>query len=166
MTTGSRKARPTVRTFAVPCATSGCESVFIFPGGTVSDFLASFDEAHQQGWLCLMKTVLDMTCPKCRVRRSLQRHQLMLRRLQNQPEWKRDIVVFAWAAMADITNDDYLKNTDMPMWLDSLLGKETTANAEHVRQALEHMHSSLRRYRRNPNAAEAARLAVVAVKRT
>lgn len=112
-----------------------------------------------------MKNVLDMTCPDCNRRsRALQQHEVMRRRLAKQPEWKRDIVVFAWAAMADITDDDYLRTTDMPMWLDSLLGNETTAVAAHVREALEHMHSTLSRYKPNWNATEAARLAGDAVR--
>lgn len=160
------KSDQSVRAFTLRCATEGCESVFTFAGGSVSDFLTAFEQAHHQGWLCLMKTVLDMTCPNCNRRpRAIQSHQVMRRRLLKQPEWKRDIVVFAWAAMADIADNEYLRAYDMPMWLDSLLGKETTANAEHVRQALEHMHSNLGRYSDRPNAARAARLAGAAVGR-
>ena len=161
--------RPTqmIRAFSISCATEGCESTFTFRGGSVPEFLDLFEQAHQQRWLCLMKNVLYMTCPQCNRRpRALQEHQVMRRRLLNQPQWKQDIVVFAWAAMADIASDDYLRTTDMPMWLDALLGNETTAKAEHVRQALEHMHSTLGRYRQNPNAAEAARLAGAAVNKS
>jgi hypothetical protein len=164
MTIPQRQPGVTVDSFAIPCATEGCDSIFAFSGGSVSQFMENFDTAHQQGWLCRMKTVLDMTCPECNRRpRALQQHQVMRRRLAKQPKWKRDIVVFAWAAMADI-DDDYLRTTDMPMWLDSLLGNETTPTAEHVRNALEHMESALGYYKQNWNATEAARLAGDAVR--
>jgi hypothetical protein len=83
----------------------------------------------------------------------------------DQPAWKRDIVIFAWAAMADITNDTYLRETDMPMWLDSLLGQETTAKAEHVSHALRHMSTAFRNYPENANARTAAELADAARRR-
>lgn len=137
----------------------------MFAGGSVAEFMENFETAHQEGWLCLMKTVLEMTCPRCNRRpRALQQHQVMRRRLAKQPEWKRDVVVFAWAAMADITDDEYLRITDMPMWLDSLLGNETTATAAHVSGALERMNSTLSRYTDHRNAQVAARLAGEAVR--
>jgi hypothetical protein len=132
-----------VSPFGLRCAADGCSSEFAFTGGTVVDFIGVFAAAHREGWLCLMRTVLDVTCPECNRRpRAIQKHQVM-RRLAAQPEWKRNIVVLAWASMAEIRDDDYLRETDMPMWLGALLGDEVGADAAHVRNALEHMHSTL-----------------------
>lgn len=130
------------------------------------EFIDAFDAAHEEGWLCLMKSVLEMTCRGCSARfRSVQWHQVMRRKLADQPEWKRDIVVFAWAAMADIKDNDYLRETDMPIWLHALLGSEKTPRAGHVRPTLEHLQWTLERYQDRPNAAEAARLAGLALGR-
>lgn len=85
--------------------------------------------------------------------------------MADQPAWKRDIVIFAWAAMADISKDTYLRETDMPIWLGCLLGRETTARAEHVSHALRHMATALRNYGENANAITAAELADAALRR-
>jgi 7,8-dihydro-6-hydroxymethylpterin-pyrophosphokinase len=89
----------------------------------------------------------------------------MRRRLSDQPPWKRDIVVYAWAAMASIPDDEHLRTTDMPQWLNALLQGDTTPNVERLHQALEHMSRELERYSDNPNALEAARLAKLALAR-
>jgi hypothetical protein len=165
MSVEPRQQEQMVHGFALACATPECDAHFDFGGGTVADFVTAFGAAHEQGWLCLMRSVLDMTCPRCNRRpRSIQRHQVMRRRLATQPEWKRDIVVLAWAAMADIHDSEYLRETDMPTWLNVLLGSETI-NANHVRHSLEHLRSTLGGYTDQPNAVAAAALAEVALSR-
>lgn len=156
---------PRIESVTVKCASAGCNSQLTLPGGTAVEFFERFEAAHFEGWLCLVKTPFDITCPSCNEKRprTLQRHQVLREKLADQPTWKRDIALAVWAAMSHV-NDSYLRETEMPAALSALLGKETATGAAHVRQALEHIDRAFSR-REHPNAAEAARLANVALAR-
>jgi len=150
-----------IQPFALKCTTSECRSLFEFPGGAISEFIDAFDAAYHAGWICLMEDILAMTCPACVAtsHRRLLDHHLMRNRLVGQPDWKRDIIVSAWAAMTRIHDNEYLRDTDMPGWLNALLGKETTARGAHVRHTLEHLSWNLNRYQNLPDAIQASSLA-------
>ena len=148
-----------IRALSVKCATDGCSSSFTFSGGTAGEFFAAFEEAHFEGWLCLVKTPFDVKCPACTGRefRTYQRHQVLRDKLTDEPEWKRDLILAVWAAMPD-RNDEYLRETEMPTAVRALLGKETLKSA-HVRDAVEKIERAFSSSSAGSNGAEAARLA-------
>ena len=130
-----------------------------------SEFFDAFESAYFDGWLCLVKTPFDTMCPGCNraEHRRLQSHQLLREKLREQPEWKRDIVLATWATMLKV-NDEYLRETEMPICMRALLGTEKTANAAHVRDALDKIERAFSR-RGDANAALASQLAKAALAR-
>ena len=154
-----------IKAFNIHCVTPGCESVVDFQSGTAAEFYEAFNEVHYDGWLCLVESILDMTCPRCNATpRSYPSHRLLRHKLAHQPEWKQDVVLTSWAAMAQVGNG-YLRETEMPIALCALLHNDKTPSATHVRHALEQIERALSRRAGEPNAAEAARLARVALGR-
>jgi hypothetical protein len=106
-----------------------------------------------------VKTPFDLRCPTCNARefRTYQRHQILRDKLSDQPEWKRDIVLTVWAAMTEV-NDEYLRETEMPIALRALLGNETIKSA-HVCDAIEKIERAFSPSARGTNGSEASRLA-------
>jgi hypothetical protein len=150
---------------SVNCGTEGCRSVLALPSGTASEFFDAFETAYFDGWLCLVNSPFEMMCPTCNRAqlRRLQSHQLLRGKLGDQPEWRRDIVLATWAAMLKV-DDEYLRGTEMPICLRALLGIEKTANAAHVRDALEKIERAFSR-QGGPNATVASQLAKAALAR-
>ena len=154
-----------VQPLQVPCSGTGCQRSFEFAGGTIDSFVEQFNACHDEGWFCLMESPLEMFCPQCHAARgrTIQRHQVLRRRLAGQLPWRRDLVVLLWAAMAHEPTDDYLRATEAPMWLGALLGNET-ASATHVHNALEQIARVLSSHNDNPDAIAAARVAKTALR--
>lgn len=148
-----------IRPVSVNCATTGCSSSFAFGGGSANEFFAAFEEAHFEGWLCLVATPFDLKCPTCNQRefRRYQTHQLLRHKLTDQPEWKRDLALAVWAAMPE-RKDEYLRETEMPIAMRALLGRETLKSA-HVRDAVEKIERAFASSSVASNGAEASRLA-------